>query len=422
MTAATPPRADRVPAADVGWSVSSAAGFRRRAERIAAATPAHRDRTIDALRAVAIAGVVLGHWLVTALVSDPARPAGWHGASPLSHSPALTPVTWLFEMLGPFFFAGGYAAARGLRGRPVRPWLASRMTRLGRPVLVLAAVWAPGLLLLRLTVAPDSTRQVIWSLLTHPLWFLLVYLVLTALTPVLRAAVVRYRLWPVLPLVALVGADDVARRLGAPGWSTLPAVVVAWAVPYLLGIALAEGALPRRAGSVLLPLGVAGGAALVCLAGYPASAVGVPGDNWSNLDPPSLFALALTAAQLGAFLLLRARLAGLLRRPGWWAPVALLNLAAMTVYCWHQTALLLVTFAGLVAGPLPGLLDEPTGSWPVHRLLWLPVFALALAALCAAFHRFEAGDRARGTMPRAPGHETAGPREVAPGYENWPRP
>ena len=62
---------------------------------------------------------------------------------------------------------------------------------------------------------------------------------------------------------------------------------------------------------------------------------------------------------------------------------------AMTVYCWHQTALLLVGFAGLVAGPLPGLLTEPTGGWLAYRLLWLPVFALVLAPLTAVFHRFE---------------------------------
>jgi len=46
------------------------------AAKIDAATPAHRDRTVDALRALAIAGVILGHWLVTALV-----PAGSHAAA-----------------------------------------------------------------------------------------------------------------------------------------------------------------------------------------------------------------------------------------------------------------------------------------------------------------------------------------------------
>jgi hypothetical protein len=361
----------------------------RWAARIEARTPPARDRTVDALRAVATLGVVLGHWLVSALVSDPYRPAALRGASPLSYSPGLSPASWFFQTLGPFFFAGGYAAARGLGTRDHLPWLGSRISRLVRPVLVLAAVWLPALLLLWAVGAPSSTRRAVWSLVSHPLWFLLVYLLLTALTPVLRAAVVRWGAWPVLAPVALVAVTDVVRSHGLPTWLELLTVPVGWAGPYLLGIALAEGNLPRRAGAVLLPLGLAGCAVLL-LAGYPASAVGVPGADWSNLDPPSLFTLALAAVQLGAFLLLRPWLARLLRRPIAWAPVAALNLAAMTLYCWHQTALLLVTFAGLLVGGLPGLLDAPTGDWPAYRLLWVPFFALALAGLCSLFHRFEA--------------------------------
>ena len=358
------------------------------AVRLDAATPAHRDRTVDALRAVAILGVVLGHWLVSAVVSDPARATAWHGASPLREHPALIPATWVLQTLGLFFLAGGYSAARGIRGRHL-PWLGARVVRLARPVAVLAAVWVPAWLLLRATGAPESTLHVVRSLLVHPLWFLLVYLVLTGCAPALRAAVRRYGLWPLLPLLTLVAASDIGRHLDLAAWSRPVATVAGWAVPYLLGIALAEGRLPRRAGLVLLPTGVAAGAALVLLAGYPASAVGVPGDGWSNLDPPSLFALALAAAQIGVYLLVRDRLAGWLRHPARWTPVAVLNMAAMTVFCWHQSALLLVTFAGVPAGRLPGLLDEPTGAWPVHRLLWLPVFALALTALCSAFHRWE---------------------------------
>jgi hypothetical protein len=344
---------------------------------------------VDALRAVAILGVVLGHWLVSALVSDPYQPGALHGASPLAYAPWLAPASWFLQTLGPFFFAGGYAAACGIRTRRTLPWLGARVSRLAGPVLVLAAVWLPSLVLLAATGAPGSTRHAVWSLVSHPLWFLLVYLMLTALTPVLRGAVLRWGLWPVLPLVALVAVTDAVRPYGLPAWLSLLTVPVAWAVPYLLGIALAEGRMADRAGAVLLPLGVAGCAALVLLAGYPASAVGVPGRAWSNLDPPSLFTLALAAAQLGAFLLVRPRLARLLRRRTFWAPVAALNLAAMTLYCWHQTALLLVTFAGLRFGALPGLLDAPTGIWAWHRLLWLPVFALVLAGLCRLFHRFE---------------------------------
>ncbi|BEL07358.1 acyltransferase [Actinoplanes sichuanensis] len=352
--------------------------------RIEAATPEHRDRTIDGLRAVAIVGVVVGHWLVSALVSDPTRPSDWHGASPLPDRPALIPVTWLLQTLGLFFFAGGFAAARADGGHRA---LVTRVARLGRPVLVLAAVWVPAWLLLSAVGAPDDTLHVVRSLLVHPMWFLLVFLTLTGFAPLLRTAVTRYRLWSLVLPLALVAVSDVTRHLDAAAWLHPVATVAGWAAPYLLGIALAQDALPRRAGLVLLPAGVVTGALLVLVAGYPASAVGVPGDGWSNLDPPSLFAAALAAAQLGVFLLVRDRLAGWLRRPIVWAPVAGLNLMAMTVYCWHQSALLLVGFAGMLAGPLPGLLDEPAGAWPVHRLLWLPVFALVLAGLCAIFHR-----------------------------------
>ncbi|UWZ34121.1 hypothetical protein Drose_23015 [Dactylosporangium roseum] len=99
-----------------------------------------------------------------------------------------------------------------------------------------------------------------------------------------------------------------------------------------------------------------------------------------------------------------------LRRPVVWAPVAVANLAAMTLFLWHQTALLLVTFAGLLAGRPAGLLDEPDGAWPLARLLWLPVFALVLAVLAAAFHRFEAPWSARpGTWRRGGAQSAATP-------------
>jgi hypothetical protein len=372
--------------------------YRAWAERVAGATPAGRDRTVDALRAAAIAGVVLGHWLVSAVVADPDRPAALHGASPLSTLPALAPASWLFETLGLFFVAAGYAAARPRRstvhsgsrvdGRAALRWLTRpSVVRLGVPVLVLAAVWLPALLALDAAGAPASTRHLVVSLVTHPLWFLAVYLVLAAAAPLLRRLVFHCGLWSVLPAVLAVAAVDAARGGGLPAWLAPVATPIAWAVPYLFGMALSRG-LTRRGGATLLAGGIAGGAVLLWL-GYPASAVGVPGDRWSNLDPPSLFALALAAAQLGAFLLVRPWLARLLSRPAAWAPVAGLNRAAMTVYCWHQSALLLVTFAAVPVGPLPGLLDRPTGSWVAHRLWWLPVFAGVLVALCRLFHRRE---------------------------------
>ncbi|WP_433065721.1 acyltransferase family protein [Dactylosporangium sp. CS-033363] len=75
---------------------------------------AERDRAVDALRAIAICGVVLGHWLVTAVVvsGDTIRVA-----SPLRAVPWLAPASWLFQTLALFFFVGGLVATRPRPGK-----------------------------------------------------------------------------------------------------------------------------------------------------------------------------------------------------------------------------------------------------------------------------------------------------------------
>lgn len=63
----------------------------------------------------------------------------------------------------------------------------------------------------------------------------------------------------------------------------------------------------------------------------------------------------------------------------------------MTIFLWHQTAMIAVTATGLLAGgPLPGLHTAPDGpGWVLARLAWLPAFALALLVCWAAFHAHE---------------------------------
>src|ERR1700758_1830546 len=91
-------------------------GIRGLAARIDAATPPHRERAVDALRALAIAGVILGHWLVTALVVTTGGPGSTvHDASPLATLPILTPASWVFQTLAIFFLVGGYSAAKSFR-------------------------------------------------------------------------------------------------------------------------------------------------------------------------------------------------------------------------------------------------------------------------------------------------------------------
>ncbi|CAL9304217.1 MULTISPECIES: acyltransferase family protein [Streptomyces] len=370
--------------------------LRREADRIGAATPADRDRAVDVLRAAAVLGVVLGHWLVTALVADG---RALRTASPLQHMPWLAPISWLFQTLAVFFLVGGHVATRGYasaraRGVPYHHWLTGRLTRLFRPVLAVLGLWTVAASALLLSGAEFGTVRTLVKLALSPLWFLVVFAALTAATPLLA------RLNPLWPLAVVLHVDLLRFGFGGPSWLGWVNVAAGWLVPFTLGAAWTRGELERRrAGWVLLTGGAAATAALVAWAGYPASMVGVPGEGMSNLDPPTLTVVCFGLAQCGLALLLRERLRRVMRGPVAWAAVALVNLSAMTVFLWHQTALMATTATGLLAGRLPGLHTRPDGlGWVGARLLWLPVFALALAVCWAAFRSIErGGGRGRGS-------------------------
>ncbi|MEU2211386.1 acyltransferase [Streptomyces hygroscopicus] len=358
--------------------------------RIDAATPPDRDRAVDGLRAVAILGVVLGHWLVTALVADTGT---LRAASPLRYQPELTPVSWVFQTLALFFLVGGqmgaksYGCAQAL-GIGYRQWLRARMVRLFRPVAAVLTVWAVAAGVMLGSGVSLLTLHTLLKLVLSPLWFLLVYAALTAATPLVA------RLHPLWPLAVVLHVDLVRFGFGGPDWLGWVNLAAGWLVPYCLGAVWGQGRLRgRMAGWVLLIGGTVVTAGLVLVGGYPAAMVGVPGAPVSNLNPPTLAAVTFGLAQCGAALLLRGPLRRALARPVVWAGVALVNLSAMTVFLWHQTAMMAVSETALgAAGPLPGLHTVPDGpGWVLARLLWLPVFAGALVICRAAFHTYETG-------------------------------
>lgn len=373
------------------------------AERIEASTPADRNRTVDALRAFAILGVVLGHWLVTALTT---ADGGLSSTSPLAYMSGLAPVSWVFQTLAVFFLVGGHVAARGYasareRGDAYRTWVGGRLGRLFRPVAAVLVLWTVvtgGMLIGGVEL---TTVQTLVKLVLSPLWFLLVFAALTAATPLVA------RLHPLWPLAVVAGVDLWRFGHGGPEWAGWVNVAAGWLVPYTLGAAWARGAFARRGQALLLlAAGTAATAALILWGGYPASMVGVPGAAVSNLNPPTLAAVAFGLAQCGLALLLREPLARGMRRPTAWAMVALVNLSAMTVFLWHQTAMMAVTALGLLAhADLPGLHTEPDALvWIPARLLWLPVFAAALTLCWAAFRQYEQPGRPRpaAAAPPAP--------------------
>ncbi|MDH6576216.1 acyltransferase [Kitasatospora sp. MAP5-34] len=370
--------------------------------RIDHATPPDRDRAVDALRALAILGVVLGHWSVTALVADSGTV---HGASPLQYMPRLAPVSWLFETLAVFFLVGGqvgassYASARA-RGTTYGQWIGARMARLFRPVAALLVVWSVAAVAMLASGVGLDTVHTLLKLVLSPLWFLLVFAGLTAATPLVS------KLHPLWPFAVVLSVDVVRYGLGGPAWLGWVNVAAGWLVPYCLGAAWARGRLQSRTtGWTLLLGGTTATALLVLFAGYPASMVGVPGAAISNLNPPTLVAVTFGLAQCGLALLLLGPLRRVLARPAVWAAVALVNLSAMTIFLWHQTAMMAVTATGLLAGhALPGLHTVPDSpGWVLARLAWFPVFALALLICWTAFHTYEQGRPRKGSRIVAEG-------------------
>jgi peptidoglycan/LPS O-acetylase OafA/YrhL len=289
-------------------------------------------------------------------------------------------------------------------------------------VLVLAAVWVPLTIAMILAgVGSPAIHTIVWLVLS-PLWFLGVFAGLTALTPLAVTLVRRSGAAAALvPAAAVAGVDAARFGLGGPGWLGWVNVGAGWLVPYVLGIAWARGAFRGwKVPAALLAGGAGATAALICWAGYPASMVGVNGARISNLNPPTLAAVTFGVAQVGLALLLRPALARVMRRPLAWAPVALANLSAMTLFLWHQSAFLAVTMAGSLIGRLPGLLTPPSGAWWIaERLAWLPAFAAALTAAWLIFRRAErprhrAGPPRRAGQPDPRSQTVSSPSSAAP--------
>ncbi|MFE4689089.1 acyltransferase [Streptomyces sp. NPDC056749] len=390
---------------------------RQLVSRIDAATPAHRDRAVDGLRALALLAVPAGHWLLGGFNRD--GDCALHNASPLSAFAGFAPVSWVLQMLGVFFLVGGYASVLSYHRRPSTggAWLRGRMVRLGRPVLGVTAVWALMIPVLYAAGVPEDTLRTGAKLVIQPLWFVGVYAVVTALTPCCALLARRFGGWAAAPLIGSVALVDFLRygpyADAVPSWVGVLNILPGWLFAYQLGVCWGQGRLSRRCAHLLLVGGTALFALLLLGLHYPASMVGVPGEARTNSHPPSLLVLALASAQSGAAVLLHGRIGLALRRPALWAPVVVINLSAMTILCWHQTAMLAAAVPASFAGVVPGLTTSPDSlGWIVARTAWLPVFAALLVLISRYARRFEepweTGDRAGNVRRAAAGLLAAG--------------
>ncbi|KQZ65368.1 hypothetical protein ASD67_02885 [Sphingopyxis sp. Root1497] len=364
-----------------------------RARAMAEAAPPTRNRYVDFLRAFSILAVVVGHWLVAAPYMKDGAVEGGHLLGIL---PWTQWLTWGFQVMPLFFLVGGFSnglswAATQRNGARFTTWFAARVRRLINPVLPLLLIWALVTLFGTQAGIDRAVVKMAAQLALVPVWFLAVYLIVTALTPWSHAAWRRFGLTSFFALVAAAVVIDIATlQYGIPYVNFLNFVFV-WVAIHQLGYAWHDGRIAAPllwAAAGLVALGL-----LVGLGPYPVAMIGVPGSELSNSMPPTLALLALGIAQTGLALALEKPARKMLDGRTAWTAVVLINGMIMTVYLWHLTAFVLVMIAAWLLGGI-GLHVEPgSTAWWLARPIWFALYIALLFPFILLFARYESGGK-----------------------------
>lgn len=369
-----------------------------KARELAQLAPPERNRWVDFLRAVSILAVVFGHWLMAGLYLNDAGEL--QRGDLLSVSEWAHWLTWAFQVMPVFFLVGGYSnsvswAATLRKAQPgqagkYRDWLASRVQRLIAPTFPVLLLWAVlAVVLTQVGIDRVQIRMATEAALI-PVWFLAVYLLVTAATPLAYAAWQKFGwlsfAW-YIPVAMLV--DWLTFSQGVPYLNFTNFLWVFLAI-HQLGFAWRDGRFDNRLFAGLwFVVGLAVLVTITVYGFYPVSMVSAPG-GFSNSLPPTLALFALGVTQVGLVLALEPLGRRMLDNLGVWTATVLMNGMIMTVYLWHLTAFVLVmTIVWLGLGGM-GLDSVPgSGEWWASRPIWLAIYILALLPMIAVFARHE---------------------------------
>ncbi len=369
-----------------------------KARELAVMTPPERNRWVDFLRAVSILAVVVGHWLMAGLYLDASGEL--RRGDLLSVADWAHWLTWGFQVMPVFFLVGGYANQVSWRATTAkaaadqagvyRDWLASGVQRLITPTFPVLLLWAGLAVVMTQVGLPRAQIRMATEAALIPVWFLAVYLLVTAFTPLAQRLWDRLGWGSVALFVPLAMLTD---------WLTFTAKV-----PYVnftnflwVFLAIHQLGFAWRAGKFERPLfawsffavSLAILVNITVFGFYPVAMVSAPG-GFSNSLPPTLALMALGGVQVGLVLALERAGRRMLENVSVWTATVLMNGMIMTVYLWHLTAFVLVMtvdwllLGGWGLGPVPG-----TGEWWVTRPVWIAVYILALLPLIGIFARHE---------------------------------
>jgi hypothetical protein len=259
-----------------------------------------------------------------------------------------------------------------------------------KPTIVFVAVWLAVQILLQVAGVGGDGLFRLSMLPFGPLWFLLVYLAVIALSPAMLDLHRRARVGTISTIVGAIVIVDVLRfgvGIHGVGWVNL---VLVWLLAHQLGFLYGDGSLVkagRRLHAAMAAVGLIALLVLTNIGTYPRSMVGTDVERISNMNPPTVCIVALTVWLVGVAMLLRDRVSPWLARKRPWMAVIAANSMIMTVYLWHLTAYLV---AILLLYPIGlGHPTDSTASWWLQRPVWIAVPAAILAGLVGMFGRFE---------------------------------
>ncbi|BBX67593.1 acyltransferase family protein [Mycolicibacterium psychrotolerans] len=343
-----------------------------------------REHALDLYRSAAVMLVVIGHWLLSVMTY---RDGTFGRDNPLVLMPWTQWITWFFQVVPVFFAVAGYASAVSWGRLPAdagtaarQEWIRRRVARVLGPSGVYAFLMLVVIAVLKaLGISGTVLEMGGWAVAMH-LWFLAVYLMVVALTPL---AVAAHRRWglavPVTLGACLVLVDAVGIATDHPE-IRMANYFFCWAAIYQLGIAWHDGHLRRRTLVSTAVVAALALPALVTWGPYPIAMIGVPGDRVENSAPPSAALLALALVQIGVLFAIVPVLNRLLARGVWPRVLAIANENVMALYLWHMLPVIVVTLVGYPTGLLP---QPPMGSgaWWLARLEWELVLAVVAAGL-----------------------------------------
>ncbi len=381
------------------------------ASKLAAQTPAERNRYVDFLRSVSILVVIVGHWTIaTAYFSG----GSLHFGHLLQSEPQTQWLTWLFQVMPIFFIVGGYSNGVSLesarrKGTDYGGWLAARLNRLVAPLLVLIIAWAVFAVTMLLFGAERETIQYASQASLIPTWFLAIYIMVVILAPLTYAFWRRFgffSFWAFVVVAVLVDYAFFVAKLEWLGWTNYFWV---WLAVHHLGFAWRDGRFDNH-GKLLAyaALGLVSLWVLIFKGPYPLAMVGSPDPGLSNTLPPKITLLALGIFQFGLLLALENPMRRALNGLRLWTATVLINSMIMTVYLWHITVMIVLIGLLYLAGGL-GLDIEPgTETWWYSRIVWILVLLLLLLPVALLLSPLERASRGRDSAPPSPVRQVAG--------------